>query len=218
MDGAILITGKQSSFTDDLVQESLGRRLRVFATHDAGDTAPEVPDSFGDTLRYIPWTRRSVISARSMLLNVERESDGVERAVVVCAPEGVNKPLHQTESAVIDESIDVSLKGYLFVIKEIIAYFARLGGGDLTVVWYDGGSEIVPPLDASLAGAVQSLTRSLLAFYENESVTIRGLQASDSDGRAVARWVLDHAIDRADKSAGRWQKYGQKMGLLPFKR
>jgi hypothetical protein len=218
MHGAILITGKQSGFTDDLVQEALGRSHRVIATHDPTDVAPEVPDTFGDSLTYAPWSRRSLISARSVMLAVESDGAPLEHAFVVCSPEGVNDPLHATESVVIEQTIDAAIKGYLFMIKEITASLVRRGGGALTIVWYDGGSELVPPLEAAIAGAVQQLTHSLLAFYENESVVMRGLHASESDSRAVARWVLEQSLDRGEKSAGRWQRYGQKMGILPFKR
>ncbi len=218
MQEPVLITGKQSAFKDDLVQEVLNRRQQVFATTDPDEVTPEVPDSVGSGLVYIPWTRRSLLSARSMLLSADRDSQGFSRAVLVCAPEGINTPLHQTESALIEQSVDGALKGYLFVLKEILAYFLRRGEGDLTVIWYDGGAEVLPPFDAAIAASMQGLFRSLLAFYEEEPVVLRGLQASESDSRAVAHWVSEQIFDRGDKSAGRWQKYGQRSGLIPFKR
>lgn len=218
MQEPLLITGKQSAFKDDLVQEVLNRHLQVFATYDAEDEMPEVPDSVGSGLCYVPWTRRSLLSARSMLLSVDRDSQEFSRAIVVCAPEGINTPLHQTESSLIERSVDAALKGYLFVMKELLAYFVRRGNGDLTVIWYDGGAEVLPPFDAALASAMQGLVRSLVAFYEDEAVVIRGLHASDSDSRAVARWTAELVLDRTEKSAGRWQKYGQRTGLLPFKK
>ena len=237
MEHSVLITGKQSAFTDDLVQELLKRLDRVYASFDESDTAPEVPDSFGDSLRYIPWTRRSLISSRSLLLAVAGEIEaadagegggaraggevaagGLSRAVVVCAPEGINAALHDTEAATIEERIDVAVKGYLFVIRELAALFIRRGGGDLTILWYDPGVEVLPPVDAAIAGAVEGLTRSMLAFYENEDVSIRGLSASHTDGPAVALWALEQILDRTAKSVGRFQRYGQRMSLLPFRR
>ena len=80
------------------------------------------------------------------------------------------------------------------------------------------GWRFLPPVDATIAGAVQGLAQSMIAFYENEPFAVRGLYASDADGRAVAQWVLEQIIDRSEKSAGRSQKYGQKMSLLPFRR
>lgn len=218
MQEPVLITGKQSAFKDDLVQEVLNRQFQVFATSDAEDELPEVPDSVGSGLCYVPWSRRSLLSARSVLLSVDRDSQGFSRAILVCAPEGINTPLHQTESALIEQSVDAALKGYLFVLKELLAYFIRRGEGDLTVIWYDGGAEVLPPFDAALASMVQGLVRSLLTFHEEEPVEIRGLFASESDSRAVARWVAEQIFDKAGKSAGRTQKYGQRSGLLPFKR
>lgn len=218
MQEPLLITGKQSAFKDDLVQEVLNRNLQVFATSDAEDELPEVPDSVGSGLCYVPWSRRSLLSARSMLLSVDRDSQGFFRAILVCAPEGINTPLHQIESALIERSVDEALKGYLFVLKELLSYFVRRGEGDLTVIWYDGGADVLPPFDAAIAAAIQGLVRSLVTFYEEEPVVIRGLYASESDSRAVARWAAEQILDKTAKSAGRTQKYGQRSGLLPFKR
>lgn len=216
MEETILITGKYSAISDDLIQESLNRGARVFATHDGVEERPEVPDTIGDALTYVDWSRRSLLSARSMLLTVDRESSGFRRAVVVCAPEGVHSPLHETQSALIEERIDLSLKGYLFVIKELSAYFLRNGGGELSILWYDGGAEILAPLDAAIVGAIRELARSLFAFYEGEPLRIRGFEASDAELRAVARWVLDSSFDKSDKNVGRWMKYG-RSGILPFR-
>ncbi|POR02030.1 hypothetical protein AU468_07190 [Alkalispirochaeta sphaeroplastigenens] len=218
MQEPVLITGKQSAFTDDMIQEFLNRQHQVFATADSADEHPQVPDSVGSGLHYLPWSRRSLLSARSVMLALDGETRDMSRAVVVCAPEGIHTPLHQTESALIEQGVDAALKGYLFILKEVLGYFLRRGSGDITVVWYDGGAEVLPPFDATLCGAVQGLVRSLFAFYEGEAVTIRGLQASESDSRAVARWVAEQIIDKAEKSSGRWQKYGQRSGLLSFKR
>lgn len=217
MQPAVLITGRQSTFTDDLIQESLNRGHTVIATRDPDQEEPTVPESVGDRLRYVPWTRRSILSARSVLLDVTAEALP-ERAIVVCGPEGVRTPLHEMQAAAIEAGIDATLKGYLFMIKELLAAYMRAGGGDLTVVWFDGGAEVMPAFDAVLAGAIESLGRSLVAFYENEPVTIRGLVASESETRAVASWVLEQIDERGSKSAGKWTRYGQKMGLLQFRR
>lgn len=217
MEAPILITGKYSALSDDLIQESLNRGFQVFGTYDSDAETPEVPESIADSLTYVTWSRRSLISARSMILSVDRASGGFDRALIVCAPEGVHSPLHETESVLIEERIDLSLKGYLFAIKEISAYFLRRGGGELSIIWYDGGAEILAPLDAGIAGAIRSIVQSLLAFYENEPLTIRGFEASEGESREVAKWMLDSVLDRAGKSAGRWMRYGRSIGLLPFR-
>lgn len=219
MDGAILITGKESSFFDDMVQEALNRSgPTVVATRDPGGPLPVIPDTIGDSLRYVPWARRSLLSARSALLEADRLAGSIAHGFVLCSPEGVNSSLHQTESALIEERVDAAVKGYLFIIKELIAYMIRRGGGDVTIIQYDGGAEVMPPLDAAVIGAVQHLTKSLFAFYESEPVVIRGLQASESDGRLAANWVLEQSLEKASKSAWRWQKYGQRSGIFSFRK
>lgn len=218
MNTPLLVTGKQGEFSADLVQEALNRSYLVLATHDSETGAPEVPDGIGDQLSYIPWSRRSLLSARSVVLKLDEQEDGVGHAIVVCSPEGINTPLHKTESALLEERIDATYKGYLFLLKELLSYFIRRGAGDLTLVLYDGGAEVMPPFDATFMAAMEGLAQSLFLFYESEPVVIRALRASDSETRSVAQWVLDSVFERGNKTAGRLSKYGQRGSLFPFRK
>ena len=218
MNTPLLVTGKQGEFSADLVQEALNRSFRVLATHDSDSGSPEVPDGIGEQLSYTPWNRRSLLSARSVVLEMGGFDDVVQHALVVCSPEGINTPFHKTESALLEERIDSAYKGYLFLLKELISYFSRIGAGELTVIIYDGGAEVMPPFDATLMAAMQGLVKSLFLFYESEPVEIRALQASDSDSRGVAQWVLESVFDRGAKTVGRLTKYGQRGSLFPFRK
>lgn len=212
----VLITGKEIPFREDLVQEYLNRSIPVFLTVD-----PERPDDSAELdsrITSCPWAPRSVLSGRSMIVAAERQAEGFESAVVVCGPEGINTAVHATESAVIEERLDASLKGYYFVIREILASFLRRRTGDLTVLWFDGGTEVLPPFDACLSGAVHALVDSLMVYYDAEPVTIRGLNAAGGESREVARWAMEMIVDRRERSAGRWQRFGQRGGILPFRK
>ena len=220
MERTLLITGRHSAFTDDLVQEALARKFRVLATYDPSGEEPEVPDGLGDDLTYIEWNRRSPISARSVLLKAENAADSVEELFVVYSPESLTVPFHETGASRIEELVDANIKGYLFLLREALGYLLRHGeGGGLNIVVRDRGSELVPPLESAVSNAFRSTVRSIMSFYEEEPVRIRGFHAPESkEGREFAQYILDTIQEKGEKSAGRWNKFGGRGALFPFRK
>ncbi|GEM_PF-1308621 len=222
MENGVLIAGKTTPFLADLIQEGLKRSYSVIASRDpanADSAAPGEPgEEPGEHLLYLPWKRRSLISARSLLLQAGLACEGTPGIIVAASPEGVHSPFHQTGSALIEERIDESLKGYLFLLKESLAYLLQNGGGMLTFVLFDGGAEVMAPVDAAIRGALTGLVQSLFEFYEAEPVDIRALHATDADSQAMAGWVFDSVSDRSSRLGGRWVRYGQRSGLFGIRK
>lgn len=218
MDRTLLITGRQSPLTDDLVQEALSRSFRVFATYDPGVGEPEIPDGFGDDLTYIEWNRRSPISARSVLLAVENSVEAVEEVFVLYQNEPSGVPFNETQASRIEEVIDGSIKGYLFLLREILAHGVRRGGVRVNLVVQEPSAELVPPLEAATSGAFMSAARALMALYEEESIRFRGFHSSGKEPKEFARFVLDTIRDKGEKSLGRWNKPGGRGNLFPFRK
>lgn len=219
MERTLLITGRQSPLTDDLVQEALARSFTVLATFDPAGEEPQVPDGLGDDLTYLEWNRRSPISARSVVLAAENKAERLEELFLVYAPEAVDTPFHETQASAIEEATDRSVKGYLFLLRELLGRSLRNGGGGVNVVVQDRGSEVVPPLEAAVSGAFLSAVRSIMTFYAEEPIRIRGFHSTGvKEGREFARYILDTIRDRPEKSTGRWNKYGGRGSLFPFRK
>ena len=218
MERTVLITGRQSSFTDDLLQESLARGFKVFATYDPTGEEPEVPDGFGDDLTYIQWNQRSPISARSVLLEAENSTDSLDELFVVFGIQPVTLPFHETPASRVEEIVDGTVKGYLFMLREALGLALRRGGGNVNILIQDRGTELVPPLEAAATGAFLSAARALMTYYEEEPVQIRGFHSAGKEGREFARFVLDTIRDKGEKSAGRWNKFGGRGSLFPFRK
>lgn len=218
MERTLLITGRQSPLTDDLLQEALSRSFSVLATFDPALGEPEVPDGFGDDLVYVEWNRRSPISARSVLLQAENAAGSLEEIFVVYSSEGVTAPFHETQASRIEEVVDGGVKGYLFLLREALSHALRRGGGGVNIVVQDSGSELLPPLEAATSGAFLAAARSLMTFYEEEAVQVRGFQSGSAEGREFAKFILDTIRDKGEKAAGRWNKFGGRGSLFPFRK
>lgn len=218
MERTLLITGRQSPLADDLLQEALSRSFSVLATYDPTLGEPEVPDDFSDDLVYVEWNRRSPISARSVLLQAENVAGTLEEVFVVYSAEGVTVPFHETQASRIEEAVDGAVKGYLFLLREALSHALRRGGTGVNIVVQDSGSELLPPLEAATYGGFLAAARSLMTFYEEESVQVRGFQSASAGGREFAKYILDTIREKGEKAAGRWNKFGGRGGLFPFRK
>lgn len=219
MEPGVLIAGKPSPFLNELIEEALKRSYFVIASRETGVDEESSLDSLeGERLVYLPWQRRSLISARGLLLRAEQEREGLDSILVVASPEGVHSPLHQTESVQIEERIDESLKGYLFLVKESLAYLIRRGEGRFTFVLYDGGAEIMAPLDAAIRSALTGLMESLFEFYASEPIELSALHAGSAETGEMAQWILDTMKGPHAKREGRWVRYGRRTGLFGMRK
>lgn len=212
----ILITGSDHPLQRDLIYEFLNRSTPLYVVSQPEIVPPGAPQD--ERIHSLVWAQRSLISTGSLIYQADREMEGLSNALVLCGPEVGGAALHEMEGATIEQRCDHSYKGYLFLLREILALYMRRGAGELTVVWYDGGVEVLPPFDASLKGMIRGLVKSLLVYYEEEPITIRGLQISGGESREGARWVVEMMIDKVERTAGRWHQMGQRGGLLPFMR
>ena len=72
--------------------------------------------------------------------------------------------------------------------------------------------------EAATSGAFLAAARSLMTFYEEESLQVRGFQSGSAEAREFAKFVLDTIRDKGEKAAGRWNKFGGRGSLFPFRK
>ena len=126
MNNKWLITGIYSELLDDIVQETGKRGVSVVTTS-------ELSDNGGTNVTYVPWSPSSLLSARSVVFSIDKQQFAIEHAVILCSCHQINSLLSELQSASIEKEINVSLKGILFILKEIERYFFHRGSGMITV-------------------------------------------------------------------------------------
>lgn len=214
MDRRLLLAATTDHLRDSLVSAVLGRRIATTVCYDEAQQQPTLPAESSSGLDYILWRPASLLATRKVLA----ESEAFSHAIILCGPQRTDVPLHLMQTVAINRSIDASIKSLLILVREVIGEFLRQGGGDLSILWYDGGAEVLAPFDAAVAGAVRSLCESLFVFYEREPINIRGLHVSESEDTGVVDWVVQTIFDRGAKSDRRWSKRGGRGGVLAFGR
>ena len=106
----------------------------------------------------------------------------------------------------------------LFLARESLAYFQGRGTGTLSFVLYDGGREVLTPVDAAVVGAFRAAVTAIFTFYEKEPVLVRAFESSVEKAAEFANHILTAYQDKPRKSAGKWNRYTGKTGLFSFRR
>jgi len=218
MDSTILIAGNPSKLVSDLVHESLSKQYKILSTLDPGTEVPPIPAGLEEGLHYVEWNRRSPISARFVVLQAQNLQLDIDHALITFHPKTSGASLQDLSSAYIEEKLDFDCKGYLFLIKELMAYFSKRGKGSVSLLYHNPGPDVLPPMEAILEGAFLKLGESLFKFYEQESIVLRGIHSSFDQNRQVAEYVLQVLEENHPRNRNKWIKYTGKTGLFSFGR
>lgn len=217
MGKTFLIAGTWAAVTMELIQGALSRKERVVAALDPGTEQPPIEPDWEKNLRYLPWNRRSPISAKTFVLSGANSFERIDEALLVYAPGEGSRVIHETPLAEIEETIDENLKGFFFLLKELFSLFEKQKSGTVSLVFYDRGVEMLPPLEAASAGAFRAIVPALQYNYQNEGFMIRGFHSAVDQPKEFAQYILGFA-ERTEKTAGRWIKYSGKAGFFSFGR
>jgi len=218
MEQTFLIAGNPSKLNIDIAQELLSLKHRALVTLEPENEGPAIPAGLEDTLHYVEWNRRSPISARFVILQALNKQIDIDHAIILFTPRNERESVHELASAHVEEKLDFDAKGYLFLLKELINYFLRRGSGSITFVSQNTGPDVLPPLEALLQGSFYNLAESMFSFYENEPVTMRGIETKLSANRQIAEFLVQTIVENNPRSRSKWIKYTGKSNLFSFGR
>jgi hypothetical protein len=162
----------------------------------------------------LEWNRRSPVSAQSVLLECRSLMGGLESAIVVFASSRDNRAFHEAPAGYIEETVDTGLKGYMFLLRELLGYFQKTGSGTLAVAVHDEGSEILSPVEACVSASFAALVQSLAVFYQNEPVSIAGFRSSTTQVNEYAQFIRRTLEEKQGRTAGVWHKYSDRSGFF----
>lgn len=205
----LLIAGRNSKLIDELVREARAAGYEVTATLD--EQAEDRTDYEGQ-LRWVRWRRRSPLSARTVVLQAAGVGAGFDEALVIHSPDAGRQPLHELQSAVLEQAVDGSMKGPLFMLRELITHFQKRGGGSIGLVLYQPDGEVTSPLDACTAGGFQGVAGGLFTYYRNEPITLRGFSATEAQPAEFAAYII--GILGEGKGEGKWNRFSARGGIF----
>jgi hypothetical protein len=163
--------------------------------------APAKPGSGGLGLE---WSRGGALSARALALSAAAAFGRPFSAAIACKapPRDAGLP----EPASIDGAL-ADLGACMHLARELAARFRKAGAGRLVIA-----IEEADPRDEGWRGAA-------LKAFADEFLGMEGLEAyaislSEASAAAAADMGLRILSGLEPKLAGRWQRFGQRMGLF----
>lgn len=206
-----------------LAQEALDAKERIIRTLDAGQDKPQIPEALAPSAAFTIWNRRSPLSARSVVIRAANVLETIDEAFIVYSSSDERfHPFHEISPADIELKIDSDVKGYIFLVKEIIAQFSRQRNGVVSLVLQHPSSAFGSPLEAAAAASFRSVGEQLFAAYQNEPFVLRGFESTTADVKEFARYLFASGREISERARwrwrGRWQRFSGKSGLFSFGR
>jgi NAD(P)-dependent dehydrogenase (short-subunit alcohol dehydrogenase family) len=157
---------------------------------------------------------RSPLSVRSLMLEGINTFGSIDEAVVTYTFGEENRVLHDLPVTEIEKQVDATIKGAIFLLKELIAHFWKQQKGTLSIVLRNKRSGILLPLDALEYGALRELTESVFTQYKNEPITLNGFESGSGNIDDFVAFIFKTLQEKGSKTNGKWFHHSGKSGLL----
>lgn len=203
----ILITGLDSELKTKLLKLFMDGNYKVAVTVNSSNKKVNPGSS---NFIEIPWNNRSPLSAKNIILECQNKMEGFDDVLTIFSSEQNNKPIHEISSAEIESTIDSNLKGNLFILKEIILYFQKIGAGNISLIHDIEQGEILAPLYAVETGGLSTLTKSLFVSYQNEQLTINSYRSNSGELTDYAKYIFNTISERTKPVHGKIFKFQAK--------
>jgi hypothetical protein len=211
MERTCLIAGKSGALLADIVRRCTATQRRPLV---ARSGQAELPDLPAGAPAPISWNRRSALSARSLLLHAQTVCGSIDEAIVVYSPAEETGPFHASTVVSIEDRVDAEVKGYVFLLRELLSVFQAQGTGCLVLAVLDHTADLVSPLEAAGLGSFMALARSLQELYQNESFQIQLCYSRDENTLGFADLVTNVMSDRRPRRPkSGWRTFPQRSRI-----
>ncbi len=209
MNKNILITGHNIILSRHLTELFISSGYNVIAAiSDANDRKKT------KGYKSVLWNTRSPLSAKNVVLEAVSSGERIDEAVVLFTSPKILNPFHEISAAEIERSIDYQIKSNLFLIKEILLHFQNTDSDStLSIVSYQAGTDVLPPLEALASGGFTGFAKSLFAFYQNEKLAINAYQSQVPDIKEFSEYIYKSITERSKPVHGKLYKYPEKNVL-----
>jgi NAD(P)-dependent dehydrogenase (short-subunit alcohol dehydrogenase family) len=213
MGKSVLVTEGDTPLGAALVSLFSAKGFSVVTTTPVGrDAAEQRAISEGDSVRVVPWNRRSPLSARNVLLSALNAFEALEEVFILEAPCPSANALPEAASAEIERSFDEA-KGPVFLAREILSYFPRRKRGLLALVSFpSAGTDTA--VQAAMREGFRGFASSLMADQNGTGIIINGFQSSGAGVEEFAEYIDRTLEEKARKISGHWFLCQPRSGFL----
>jgi len=235
MTRGILIAGNESPLFSAAAAEAL-RRVETFASAQIPnrfyrhENKPESAEAAGSGIR-LSWNPSSSISARTLVVAAENRLKQINDAILVCCPPAVYKSAEALTPEEIEILVNDHIRGWFFLVRELLVYFRRRGSGSLSFVV----PEISPEHSASplkiinffaaklnltakthsadisgppAAASFEAFAKSAVAALGEKPYQVMGFSSAEgASEEEFAAWFFKKIDAGDEKNSGRWHRF-----------
>ena len=237
MTRGILIAGNESSLFTAVAAEAV-KRVESYASALIPNRFPlqeegNMPPLRAEAGGAIPlaWNQGSPISARTLVLAAENRMEKINEAILICLPPAVFRTTGTLTPEEIEILVNDQIKGWFFLIRELILYFRRTAAGSLSFVapeiqsgdslYKDGlvtgmknswnRNSQVDLVGPSAVASFRAFAEGILASSANEPFGVTGFTGYEAGAEEdFAAWLFKAVDEGTQKNSGRWQKYSRR--------
>jgi hypothetical protein len=213
MGKTILVSGIHTQSGSPLAERLLEKGNAVFGIGSVSSD-PLKKEKDHPSYRYCRWNENSPLSSRNILLTGVNAFSEITDAFIVYEPQVDSRPFHELPTAAVSLAVDTTVKGHFYLIRDLLRYFMQKKTGNLVIAIYAGGRELLPPIDSAMIGALRDFGKALVSFYQNEPVSVQGLESSSANREDFLTAVLKAWEDRRKDQRSRWVVHTEKSGFL----
>lgn len=199
-----LITGKSTDLLAEVVHTADQRGRESVVARSGQFTVSD-----GQKASTITWNRRSALSARSVVLHAQNLYHDIAEAIVVYSVVHETTPFHESSIVALENRTDAEMKGYLFLLRELVAQFQKQRSGTLILAVHQRDDTTLAPAEAFSNGGFLAFAEALQQTYQNEPFSIRLCRSATPDVASYAGFILDtaDAVASAKKQKLEWLDY-----------
>ncbi len=165
----------------------------------------------------VVWNKRSPLSARNAVLSALNSCNSIDEAVLTYQPGGSNKTFHETSSAVYDLQVDRWIKGFGYLLKELIQLFLKQQHGQISFILDKNGMKVMTPLESAIFSYLKNLIQNLSVLYQNEPFNILCFESDTSRKDDFLDFFIKTSAE-TKHTPGKIYRFVDKKGLFDFTR
>lgn len=220
MEKSILIVGKDFPSGTAYLTAAMDMLRNVVMTK-----SPAVEETQQTPEQCVNWNRTSPISARNLVLKAEINSGLLDEALIIFDAMQYISKFNQIDIETFSRADDEMIRGYMYIVSEILSRFVKKGHGHLIFVakpLADGQKGSIP-LEMAYNGFI-AMAESVASQFETlETPQITLVKATESDDE-IAQWLfpyldgLENLKEGKRKKGINWVRCGDKPGKKLFGR
>ncbi|MBI9107281.1 MAG: hypothetical protein JEZ04_11110 [Spirochaetales bacterium] len=221
MSKIILVAGSLNH--KKLIEKNSGKDENVIFLSEKSEAGSLTPKSISGAEKTEPeklniiWNKRSPLSARNSILTIINRHKRIDEAIISYQPGEFNKTFHEISTPVYDLMIDRWIKGYGYLLKELIQLFIKQKSGRISLILDSNGLKVMTPVESAVFSYLKTFVQNLSILYQNEAFRIYCFESDSNRAEDFINFYFK-TISEGRYVPGKLYKFTDRKSLFDFGR